>query len=270
MFQLSRRNAFRRIASALLVPLALAGCVSAAHNAASTSDFLFPAGTEPVVSGTPVLNVPLSVGVAFVPADSGFAPQSTVSMRAVGVLRRPTITEHQKVDVMEMISDRLRNSPFVKTVTIIPSDYLRPGGGFDNVDQLRATYGVDTIALISYDQTQFSDEGALSLINWTVIGAYVVPAQKNETETILEATVFDIGSRRLLFRASGTSRVSGRATLVNQSEEARLHSEEGLRKAGENLAGSLEPELRAFGKRIEEPAGQYTVVRLRADGDRGK
>jgi len=267
MFRASTGSPSRRIASLLLLPLAVAGCVSTAHNAATTSDFLFPAGKDPVVSGTPVLSVPLSVGIAFVPADSGFAPQSTAGMRAVGLLRRPTVTESQKIEVMQMISERLRAFPFVRAVTIIPSDFLRPGGGFENIDQLRATYGVDTIALISYDQTQFSDEGALSLVNWTVIGAYVVPAQKNETETILDTTVFDIGSRRLLFRASGTSRVSGRATLVNQSEEARLRSEESLRKAAENLVGNLEPEVRAFGKKIEEPAGQYTIVRLRAGGD---
>jgi rhombotail lipoprotein len=171
------------------------------------------------------------------------------------------ITEKQKVDLMQIVADRFGKYPFVRDVAIIPSDYLRQKGGFENIDQIRATYGVDVIVLISYDQTQFSDQGALSLANLTIVGAYVVPAEKNETETMIDAVVLDIGSRRMLFRAPGTSHVKGVATLVNQSQELRADSEHGFRKAAENMVESLDLQLAAFREKIRRFPNEYKVIR---------
>ncbi len=47
-----------------------------------------------------------------------------------------------------------------------------------------------------YDQVQFTGEGLLSLTYWTIVGAYLVPGEKNETKTMLDAAVFYIASRR--------------------------------------------------------------------------
>src|SRR5438046_10605907 len=107
--------------------------------------------------------------------------------RSSDLSRGSMITEKQKAEVMQTVANRFGKYPFVRDVAIIPSDYLRQKGGFENIDQIRATYGVDVIVLISYDQTQFSDQGALSLANLTIVGAYVVPAEKNETETMIDA-----------------------------------------------------------------------------------
>ena len=42
-------------------------------------------------------------------------------------------------------------------------------------------FGIDVIVLLSYDQVQFRDEGLLSLTYWTVVGAYTIPGEKNDT-----------------------------------------------------------------------------------------
>jgi len=171
------------------------------------------------------------------------------------------ITEKQKVELMQSVADRFNKYPFVREIAIIPSDYLKPNGGFDNIDQIRAMYGVDVIVLISYDQTQFSDQGALSLTYLTIVGAYVVPGEKNETETMLDTIVLDIGSRKMLFRASGTSQVKGISTLVNQSQVLRADSEQGFRRAADNMIENLDLNLAAFREKIKERPAEYSVIR---------
>jgi rhombotail lipoprotein len=89
-------------------------------------------------------------------------------------------------------------------------------------------YNVDVVALLSYDQAQFTDEGALSLTYLTIVGAYLVPAEKNDTHTMLDAVVYDIRSRKMLFRAPGTSQIKGHATLMNLSEQRRKDSDAGF------------------------------------------
>ncbi len=49
-------------------------------------------------------------------------------------------------------------------------------------------YDIDVIALVSYDQVQFTDGSFLSLTYWTIVGAYVVAGEKNDTSTMLDLT----------------------------------------------------------------------------------
>jgi rhombotail lipoprotein len=128
-------------------------------------------------------------------------------------------------------------------------------------------YNLDVIALISFDQTQFTDEGALSLAYWTIIGAYVVQGQKNDTHTMLDAVVYDIPSRKMLFRAPGTSHIKGSATLVNLSEQLRKDSEAGFNEATKQMIVNLDQQLVAFRERIKERPQDVKVVRT--EGYRG-
>jgi len=263
MSRIVRGTWYRQLGLTLGFVFALAGCANTARNVTSTAEFLYPGRQELVASGTPVLTLPVSVGIAFVPGSSGFAPSRVPVFiaRAIGLSRGSMITEKQKAEVMQTVADRFGKYPFVRDVAIIPSDYLKPNGGFENIDQIRATHGVDVMVLISYDQTQFTDQGALSLANLTIVGAYVVPGEKNETETMLDAVVLDIGSRRMLFRAPGTSHVKGMATLVNQSQELRADSEGGFRKAAESMVENLDLQLAAFREKIKQRPAEYSVIR---------
>ena len=263
MARKSRSGLCSGVVSFLLLSLTLGGCANTARNVTSAADFLYPTREETTVPGTPALTLPLNVGVAFVPGNSGFAPSRmpVFVARAVGRSRGSMITEKQKVELMQSVADRFNKYPFVREIAIIPSDYLKPNGGFDNIDQIRAMYGVDVIVLISYDQTQFSDQGALSLTYLTIVGAYVVPGEKNETETMLDTIVLDIGSRKMLFRASGTSQVKGISTLVNQSQVLRADSEQGFRRAADNMIENLDLNLAAFREKIKERPAEYSVIR---------
>lgn len=248
----------------LLSCLAISGCATGTtRNATSIVEYLYPNTKDPVVKPSiPVLTLPTRVGIAFVPGN--------VQGQRGGAFRGASpfsLTESRKMAVMQEVASHFKKYPFVKDIELIPSAYLTPRGGFTNLDQLRTMYGLDIVALVSFDQTQFTDEGVLSLAYWTIVGAYVVQGQKNDTHTMLDAVVYDIPSRRMLFRAPGTSHVKGSATLVNLSEQLRKDSEAGFAEATKQMIANLDQQLVAFRERVKERPAEYTVVRT--EGYRG-
>lgn len=242
------------VATACLV-LAIGGCSAFAprerHNSTSVVDFLYPDKNQVAETpGIPVLSLPLRVGIAFVP------PARYGAYHAPEVL-----TETQKMELMQQVADHFKKYPYVKDIELIPSAYLRPKGGFANLDQLRRLYGIDVIALVSYDQVQFTDEGLLSLTYWTIVGAYVFRGEKNDTHTMLDTVVYDIASRKMLFRAPGTNHVKGHATLVNLSEQLRVDSAASLKAATKDMIVNLDQQLVAFKDKIKRRPTEYKVVR---------
>jgi rhombotail lipoprotein len=227
--------------------MAMAGCASfregsQAHHKSSVVEYLYPKKEIVVEPTIPRLSLPLRVGVAFVP-DSGDSK----------------LSEKDKMDLMTRISAEFRKLTFIKSIELIPSPYLTAGGGFTNLDQIRTMYGIDVIALLAYDQVRHTDAGLLSLTYWTIVGAYIVQGEKNDTSTMMDATVYDIASRKMLFRAPGTSQIKGSATLVNLSEQLRIDSLEGFRVASENLIVNLQDQLKLFQAKIKETPEDYVV-----------
>jgi rhombotail lipoprotein len=121
-------------------------------------------------------------------------------------------------------------------------------------------FGVDVIALVSYDQYQFTGEGVASLSYWTIVGAYIIPGEKNDTHTMVDAAVYDIASRKLLFRAPGVSHIKGRSTLVNINEQLRKDRVEGFQIASRDLAKNLDEELAKFKEKVKQSPESYKVV----------
>jgi len=228
--------------------LTLTGCLSlrnsSHHQSSSVVQFFYPGNDQPFVQPTiPTLRLPLRVGVAFVP-----------SARASGQYRsfEDTFTEAQKTELMRTVAAKFKALPFVQSIDLVPTTYLRPGGGFENLDQLRAIMGIDVVALIAYDQAQATGDTAWSLSYWTIVGAYVIPAQKNDTHTLMEAVVYDIASRSLLFRAPGVSAIKGHSTLVSNETDLRTDSAQGYAAAAKDLTQNLQLELDAFKVRARE------------------
>jgi rhombotail lipoprotein len=215
------------------------GCVSqSSHYKSSVVQYLYPEQKEPIETAEiPILSLPIKVGVAFVPETSG-------SLK--------NFSEKDKMELLKEISQHFIEYDFVKSIELVPSAYLRPNGSFSNLDQIKTMFGVDVIALISYDQTQFTDEGLASITYWTLIGAYIVPGEKNDTHTMVDAAVYDIKSRKMLFRAPGVSHLKSNATPVNLTEQLRNDSLEGFKRASENLIVNLDEQLQQFRAEVKE------------------
>jgi rhombotail lipoprotein len=236
---------------ALLLVLCLTGCVGMwgrhrHHESSSVVQFLYPNKDLPFVQPQiPTLRLPLRVGIAFLPgSNSG-------NMYAI----QANFSEQQKTDLLRKVSAQFKALPFVQSIEIIPATYLRPGGGFENLDRLRAMLGVDVIALLGYDQSQNSRDTEASIAYWTIVGAYLVPAQRNSTNTLMEAVVYDIPSRSLLFRAPGTSSMINNATLFRSAHELGKDSALGIEQAAAQMTTNLAQEIELFKVRArEEPS----------------
>lgn len=227
-----------------------AGCAmgQSSRFTSSVVDYLYGDKEQVVTQSIPRLSLPLRVGIAFVPGEADGRRQHLIS-------------ENQKLKLSRRIASQFEEVPFVESIEEIPTAYLQARGGFANLDQIRSMYDIDVIALISYDQVQHTDEDWTSVTYWTIVGAYVVSGEINDTSTMVDAAVFDIASRKFLFRAPGLSHLTGKGTPVNLSEQLRLDSMEGLELATGELIVNLQDELSRFQERVEESPEEYKVYR---------
>ena len=250
-------SAIIRTALLSILLVVAAGCagIQGRHTTTSVVDYLYPGQTDPVTQqGIPVLNLPMNVAIAFVPDKPGQASALA-------------LTEARKSELLERVAAHFRTLDYIESIQIIPSAYLTPKGGFENLNQIQTMYRVETIALVSYDQAQFTDEGMASILYWTIVGAYVVPAEKNSTSTMVDAVVIHIPSRKMLFRAPGVSQVRGHSTPVNLSEELRKDSDDGFNQSVNQMITNLDVQLVAFKEKVKESPEEFQVVR--SDGTSG-
>ena len=229
------------------VAMLVCGCATATrHHNSSVVQYLYPDSVDHVeTTAIPRLALPLKVGVAFVPEE---------------LAGNQDLTERDKMELMKEVGRHFQKYEFVKSLELIPSAYLRARGGFTNLDQIRTMYGVDIIALLSYDQTQFTDEGLASISYWTLVGAYIVRGEKNDTHTMVDAAVYDIQSRKMLFRAPGVSHIKSKATLVNLSEQLRADSARGFKEASQDLVANLDLQLGPLMEEIKASPAEYEVI----------
>jgi len=240
------------LATVVIFALVVAGCYGLhgkqTRHSSSVVQYLYPDKENvSVTPSIPVLSLPIKAGIAFVPNTemSGSAYR---------------LSEKQKLDIMEQIAGEFAKYPFVKSIERIPTAYLKPKGGFTNLDQIRTMHGVDVIALISYDQVQHTSEDMLSIAYWTIVGMYVVKGERNDTNTMMDTAVYHIPSRKLLFRAPGTSQIKGSATPVNLAEQLRKDSYDGFVKANNDMIANLHAELERFKDKVKARPDEYKVV----------
>jgi rhombotail lipoprotein len=215
---------------------------------ASVVDYLYPDKNAPAVrAAVPTLELPLQVGVAFVPGSPSRRYEES------------ELTEKQRVALMESVGGEFKKYPFIKSVNPIPSAYLTSGGSFANLDQICRMFDVDVMVLLSYDQVQFTDQGLLAWSYWTIVGAAVVEGEHNDTHTMLDAVVYHVPSRKMLFRAPGTSRVRASATPVDLRVELRKDGQRGFELAATNLVVNLQEQLVVFKEKVKNAPEEYKV-----------
>jgi rhombotail lipoprotein len=217
-----------------LLAVLSAGCTPrTARRGANVLDYLYPEGKVQASADEVRLSLPLRVGVSFAPAN-GKSPEADV------------FSEPQKREILTRVAEAFRGTPDVSFVEILPTHNLVAKGGFENLRQIAGMYGVNLVALVSYDQIQFDDQDFSSLLYMTIVGLYLVPADRLETHTLLDASVFEVESRALLFTGSGSSIVKTRATAVDASRELRSDSVAGFEQATADMIANLKITLGVF------------------------
>ncbi len=256
------------VLSFVLLAGILAGCASVGpgvrrQTTSSLVSYLYPAGQpRPMTAEVANIRLPVKVGIAFVPSThesrrSNFFGGGYNN----GIFDSNGLSTADQVKLMDGVAEHFRKYPYVKSVEVIPDNYLMPGGGFDNLDALAQIYDVDIIALVSYDQVQNTDEGALSFLYLTVVGAFVIPGEKNTTTTFVDTAVFDIKSHKLLFRAPGLDRRKSYDTLADNAKNLRDSSRAGFEAAFKDMTVNLDSALGSFKQKIKDNPDEYKVSR---------
>ncbi|MGH1486871.1 MAG: rhombotarget lipoprotein [Cellvibrionaceae bacterium] len=244
-----------RLLIAIVLFLFISGCSNIqSQRKSSLIDYLYSSNeSQPTENIVTTLTLPIKVGVAFVPETNSYNKSQN------------SLTEKNKFELMKLIADRFTSYDFVDSVHIIPSSYLTQNGGFDDLDKLQKIQGIDVIALISFDQIQFTDEGFLSLSYLTLIGAYIIAGEKNDTNTMLDTAVYDINSRKLLFRAPGTDQIKNNSTPISLRKSLRQDSHKSFELATRKMIENLEAELERFRERAKNDPKQFEISKGNAN-----
>jgi rhombotail lipoprotein len=253
------------LAAALALLAALACNTPETHvRRSSLMDYLYPkekAAPVPNPSGAR-LKLPLRLGIAFVPSG-------TRAWRVQGLM-----APGQEKQLLDVVKQSFKDRPWISEIKLVPSTYLRASGGFENMDQVARMYGVDVMALVSVDQIQYTDPKWYSFTYLSVVGAYVLPGDANDTRTLIDAAVYDVTSHTFLLRAPGQSQMKGSSTWAYRERQLREHSQKGLELAMGDLAKNLDAEVGTFkaevarGERKDVDVVDRQGVSLRQSGGR--
>lgn len=244
----------------LLVLPALSACASlfygdqhGTRSGASSSlvDYLYPDGQiPPAVPGSlPYLELPVRVGIAFVPSNG-----------------RATLSGAEQAILLDQVAAAFRDRRYVQSIQTIPQQYLSGARGVVGMQQVAALYGVDVMALVSYDQVAFTGERDAAILYWTIVGTALVKGNTNEVQTLIDTAVFDVKTARLLFRAPGADTDQRNATLFETGSDLRRLQSDSIKAANQAMITNLEAELATFEERVKQ--GEAAQVAW-ADGGGG-
>ncbi|MFT5635904.1 MAG: rhombotail lipoprotein [Cognaticolwellia sp.] len=205
----------------------------------SLMDFLYPnqesrAAHKPEI---PVLKLPVKVGLAFVPSKNW---------------QRGGIHSKDQMDLLKKVKKSFLKYDYIDRIEIIPSTYLNGGEGFSTLEQVGRLYDVDVMALVSYDQVTQSLENNAALLYWTIVGMYIIPGNENSIQTFVDTAVFDIKSKKMLFRAPGLNKLEKRTTAIGIDDTLMEKSLEGFGLAVTDMTINLDAELAQFKTRVKE------------------
>lgn len=205
----------------------------------SLMEFLYPNESSRTEHSAeiPVLSLPVKVGLAFVPSKNW---------------SQNGINRSNQVELLEQVKKSFLAYDYIDKIEIIPSDYLQGGEGFTTLEQVSRLYDVDVMALVSYDQVTQSLEKKGALLYWTIVGMYLIPANDNSVQTFVDTAVFDVKSRKMLFRAPGINKLSESSTAIKIDAILAEKSIEGYGLAVADMSKNLDIELANFRTRVKE------------------
>ncbi|MCY4200660.1 MAG: rhombotarget lipoprotein [Gammaproteobacteria bacterium] len=240
-----RKTTCSKLCLSLLCTLSLAGCSAFFYspppmtNSSSMVEFLYPDGQRPEneVTMPPTLELPLRIGIAFVPPKSSWGS---------------TVSHAEQIDLLNIVKQQFENEDYVETIEVLSSSYLQGVSGFQALEQIGSLLDLDVFALVSWNQVVTSDDTPASLLYWTIIGAYTIPGTRNSVNTLLDVAVFDLKSRKLLLRAPGVSSATDTSTAISAGRVTKSIRDQSLTSATNQMAENLAFEVERFSERVKE------------------
>src|SRR6202451_1818968 len=213
-------------------------CQRHTQNSTSLVEFLYPNGSAPPAQDAqPQLHLPLRVGLAFLPSngDTEIGPDAA-----------------QKEALLQEIRKRFVSRKFITEIIVIPDYYLRGKTGFEGLAGVQRLYGIDLMALVSYDQVAHEDDNNWSLGYLTIVGAYVLKGTRHDVSTLADLAVVDPATHSLVLRAGGFDTRHGNVSLVRESVELRDAARAGYDVATQQMMDHFDDALRRFESDVHE------------------
>lgn len=233
-----------------------AHCKSSARSSSSLVGFLYPRGAEPPAENSiPQLNLPVRVGIAFIPETSRIGAAGLEAAR--------------REQILERIRKRFADRRFVSQIVVIPDYYLRDRQGFENLEGVQRLYGVDVLALVSYDQVTYRDQNDWSLGYLTIVGAYILKGSQHDVVTLMDLAVVDPVSRSILLRAGGTDDRRRHTTAADEARESRDSQVAGFSAATDDLIEHFDQALTQFEADVREGKANVRVATRPANAGGG-
>jgi rhombotail lipoprotein len=223
---------------AIVVAVALhaAACtVEPRHFRSNALEYLYPYGAPATEPRDVSVRLPARVGIALAPRNS---------MRAL------TFTVSQQEELLRRIAEQFRGREGIAPVVIVPAGELKALGSFGDLDRIQAEFGVDLVMLVSCDQFQSAEATRASWTYWSVVGAYVVTAEKDETASVADVVMYDVSSRVMVLHAEGSDRSKNETIPADVEGSLREARARGFDRAVDGLMGKLDLALVAFQKQI--------------------
>jgi len=168
----------------------------------------------------------------------------------------PVVSRQDEKKLLDIVRKTFEGRDWVKEIVVIPSTYLTPNGGFDNLDQI-----------------QYVNQNPIAYLS--IVVSYFLPLEKNETRTLIDVAVFHVPTRTFLLRAPGNSKITGHTTSVDEPKALRERAETGLKIATVELSKNLNEEVESFktslisGERAEVEVVNQKGQSIRTSGSFG-
>ena len=259
-----------RLLGAALFTLTLSGCGLLAGNAcvfhcgqsthASTPLVEFLYGDDrnvPKRDAEVTLNLPIRVGLAFLPARSGDPDDG------------PTAAQRERI--LSSIRQNFAGLPYVADIVPLPSYYFDYSNhdGMRQLQQLARLQRLDLMALISYDQRSATSENRRAITYLTIVGGMIFEGTHNETRTVIDLAVVEPNGKSLVLRAGGVSSGSGSSAAIDQSHALAKQQRVGFDQATGQLIANFRTELADFETRVRAGTADVKVVRQPRGGGGG-
>ncbi|HEX3943427.1 MAG TPA: rhombotarget lipoprotein [Rhizomicrobium sp.] len=224
----------------------LSACQKHSQNSTSLVGFLYPNGAAPPPQDSqPQLHLPLRVGLAFLPSNS----EAGNALDAA-----------HKEALLQEIRERFVSRKFIAEIVVIPDYYLQGKRGFEGLEGVQRLYGIDLMALVSYDQVAHEDDNHWSLGYLTIVGAYVIKGTRHDVSTLVDLAVVDPATHSLVLRAGGFDNRHGTVALVNENRRLRETSIDGYTAATQQMIDHFDGALTAFESAVREGTANVKII----------
>lgn len=247
-----------RAAAAITILVLLGGCaalftrsIQRNEHTSSLVDYLYPGAAPPVQDAVPVLHLPLTVGVAFLPAAPGY---------------NASVGETEKQAVLEAIRERFQTRGFVREIVPIPDYYLAGQKGFDGLASLQRLYKLDLVALVSYDQVARQSANELSVAYLTIVGQYIFPGTSQGVNSMVDLAVVHPATRSLVLRAAGIDSRKGASTEAGSAGRLQARSVESFKAAAANMVDNFDTELLGFEDKVRKGTARVQIANRGSGG----